>query len=93
MATRIAAWEQHYPWIDPGALDYFRSRLSHAPKDAAHALEFVIGEATTMDAQARCINALRRKTEILWHILDCIQAAYVEHDHSDSRTEPPKISV
>ena len=92
MATRIAAWEQHYRWIEPGTLNYFRSRLSRAPKDAAHALEFVVDQATTIEAQARCINALKRKLEILWHMLECIHAAYVEHD-SDSRTEPSKVSV
>ena len=92
MAARIAAWEQHYRWIEPGALDYFRSRVSRAQQDAAHALEFVMAEATTTDAQARCINALKRKSEILWHILDCIHAAYVERRHSDSRTEPSQVS-
>jgi pyrroloquinoline-quinone synthase len=92
MAARIAAWEQHYPWIAPGTLDYFRSRLSRAPKDAAHALEFVIEQATTPEAQSRCISALRRKTEILWHILDCIHGTYIEHDR-DSRTELSKASV
>src|SRR5574341_602471 len=30
IAARIAAWEQYYPWIDSGALEYFRSRLSRA---------------------------------------------------------------
>jgi pyrroloquinoline-quinone synthase len=77
IAARIAAWEQHYPWIDSGALDYFRSRLSRAPRDARHALEFVIAHATALETQLRCIEAVKRKTEILWHILDCLHAAYV----------------
>jgi pyrroloquinoline-quinone synthase len=77
IAARIAAWQQHYPWIETGALEYFRSRLTRAPKDASHALEFVIGQATTVETQLRCIEAVKRKTEILWHILDCLHAAYV----------------
>src|SRR6185437_745176 len=30
MSRRVAAWEQHYPWIDAGTLDYFRSRVTRA---------------------------------------------------------------
>ena len=26
----------------------------------------------------RCVDALIRKTEILWHLLDCVYAAYIE---------------
>ena len=34
--------------------------------------------ATTYELQERCVAALIRKTEILWHLLDCLYAAYVE---------------
>jgi pyrroloquinoline-quinone synthase len=91
IAARIAAWEQHYPWIDSGALDYFRSRLSRAPKDARHALEFVIAHATTLETQLHCIEAVKRKTEILWHILDSLHAAFVEGYDSDSAMQPSKV--
>ena len=47
-------------------------------RDGEEALAFVAREATTYDLQARCVAALIRKTEILWHLLDCVHAAYVE---------------
>jgi pyrroloquinoline quinone (PQQ) biosynthesis protein C len=31
----------------------------------------------TAEEQDRCVAALVRKTEILWHILDCLYATYV----------------
>ena len=27
MTTRIAAWERHYPWVDPAVQGYFKSRV------------------------------------------------------------------
>ena len=36
------------------------------------------GCATTYELQERCIAALIRKTEILWHLLDSVYAAYVQ---------------
>lgn len=91
ISARIVAWEQHYPWIDHSALAYFRSRLSRAPKDAGQAMEFVIAQATTIEAQALCSQALQRKTEILWHILDCLYAAYITQNNSDSRTQSSEV--
>ena len=77
MARRLAAWERHYPWVDSSALEYFRSRVSRASRDADEALRFVVLHATTEELQARCVAALLRKAEILWHILDCLHVAYV----------------
>ena len=77
MSQRIAAWEHHYPWIAREALDYFRVRISRAGRDAEEGLAFVVANATTYELQARCVAALVRKTEILWHILDCLYATYV----------------
>ena len=92
IAARIAAWERYDPWIDQSALEYFRSRLSRAPKDAGQAMAFVVAQATTIEAQARCIQAVKRKTDILWHILDCLYAAYVTQDNGDSRTQSSEVS-
>jgi pyrroloquinoline-quinone synthase len=75
MSTRIAAWERHYPFVTPEALAYFRARVPRAAKDGEEALAFVVREARTRDAQTACLAALVRKTEILWHLLDCVQAA------------------
>jgi pyrroloquinoline-quinone synthase len=77
MSTRIAAWERHYPWVDPDGLAYFRARVSQATHDSQEALAFVMTRAVTVEEQDRCVAALVRKTKILWHILDCLYAAYV----------------
>jgi pyrroloquinoline-quinone synthase len=76
LSRRVAAWERHYPWVDASALAYFRTRVPRARRDGDEALAFVLARATTREAQDRCVAALVRKTEILWHILDCIDAAY-----------------
>lgn len=75
MARRIAAWERHYPWVDPEALAYFRSRVPRARRDGEEALAFVVASAVTWEEQALCVAALARKAEILWHLLDGVEAA------------------
>jgi len=77
MSRRIQAWEEHYPWVDRDMLAYFRSRVPRAKRDSEEAMAFVASHATTYELQERCVAALIRKTEILWHLLDCVQAAYV----------------
>ena len=74
MSKRIAAWERHYPWVDGEALAYFRGRVPRARRDSEEAIEFVVREASSRELQEACVAALIRKTEILWHMLDCIQA-------------------
>ncbi len=93
MATRIAAWEQHYPWVDRQALEYFRGRVPRASRDAGEALGFVMSEATTVERQARCRNALVRKTEILWHLLDCLYAAYVVNENHEPHQQPEPAPI
>jgi pyrroloquinoline-quinone synthase len=73
MTQRIAAFEQHYRFIDPAALEYFRQRVPRARRDSDEAIRFVLKHADTASAQNACIQALIRKTEILWHLLDCVQ--------------------
>src|SRR5262249_54437898 len=72
MIDRIAAWEKHYAWIAPHGLDYFRSRVARARRDGSDALAFVVSRAKTYDEQRGCVAALVRKTESLWHLLDCL---------------------
>lgn len=79
MSRRIAAWEQHYPFVSRAALDYFRSRVPRASRDSEEALAFVVEHARTWEAQSRCVAALVRKTEILWHLLDAV------HWHTEER--------
>ena len=77
MSRRILAWQEHYPWVDADMLAYFRSRVPRARFDSEEAISFVVANATTFELQERCVAALIRKTEILWHLLDCVQAAYI----------------
>ena len=74
MSKRIAAWERHYPWVKQETLEYFRSRVPRARRDSQEAIEFVVWHASTYALQHKCVNALIKKTEILWHLLDCVQA-------------------
>jgi pyrroloquinoline-quinone synthase len=78
MSVRIAAWEKHYPWVKPELLEYFRSRVPRARRDSEEAIEFVVANAWTYEVQERCVAALVKKTEILWHLLDCVEAATAE---------------
>jgi pyrroloquinoline-quinone synthase len=75
MRTRIAAFEKHYPWVDVSGLEYFRSRTRQAPRDAAWGLAYVRAHARTREEQERCLAALGRKCEILWSLLDAVEAA------------------
>jgi pyrroloquinoline-quinone synthase len=75
MVKRIAAWEQHYPWVERSGLDYFRSRVTQGRRDSEQAIAFVLAHAPTAEMQERCVAALVRKTEILWHLLDSVQMA------------------
>jgi pyrroloquinoline-quinone synthase len=72
LTRRVEAWERHYPFVDRDALEYFRQRVPRATRDAAEALDFVVAGASTPELQDRCVAALVRKTEILWHLLDCV---------------------
>lgn len=76
MSRRIAAWEQHYPWVQPELLAYFRSRVPRARTDAQEAIEYVVAHAQGRHQQQLCIDALIRKTEILWSLLDCVTLTY-----------------
>ena len=75
MSARIAAWEKHYPWIAASGLEYFKNRVGFARRDSQEAIAFVTARATSAESQAACVAALVRKTEVLWHLLDSVQAA------------------
>ena len=70
--VRLEALERHYGWIDPAGLEYFRTRLVQAPRDAQYALELVVERCRTREQQDAAVAALRFKTEVLWAQLDAI---------------------
>jgi pyrroloquinoline-quinone synthase len=78
MRKRIAAFPEHYPWIRPEALDYFRSRLIQAPRDSQQGLRLVQQHCTTIETQHRAFQALAFKLEMLWVMIDTISNAYAE---------------
>ncbi len=78
MSKRVLAWERHYPWVSRDMLEYFRSRVPRARRDSEEAIDYVVRHATSYELQERCVAALIRKTEVLWHLLDCAYAAYIE---------------
>jgi len=75
MSKRIAAWEQYYPWVGAEALAYFRSRVPRARRDGEFGLAFVVTHASSRELQDKCVAALVRKAEILWHLVDCVASA------------------
>jgi pyrroloquinoline-quinone synthase len=79
MADRLAAFERHYPWIDPAGLAYFRARLTQAPRDSEHALQVVTQQCRTPDQRAAAVAALSFKCDVLWSMLDAIDRAYPDH--------------
>jgi pyrroloquinoline-quinone synthase len=78
MRKRIAAFPEHYPWIRPEALDYFKSRLVQAPRDSRQGLHLVQQHCTTVETQRRAFEALAFKLEMLWTMIDTIHNAYRE---------------
>ena len=83
--VRLEALERHYPWIDAAGLDYFRTRLVKAPRDADYALGLTVERCATREQQEAAVAALRFKTEMLWAQLDAI-----ERGDSQPSTPPPE---
>jgi pyrroloquinoline-quinone synthase len=78
MRKRIAAFPEHYSWIQTEALEYFRSRLVQAPRDSQQGLRLVQEHCTTIEAQDRAFRALAFKLEMLWVMIDTIHHGYAE---------------
>jgi len=75
MRVRLEAFEKHYPWVGEEGLRYFRTRTEQAPRDAAWGMRWVLEHARTAEEQERCVAALEAKCEILWRLLDAVDAA------------------
>jgi pyrroloquinoline-quinone synthase len=73
---RLAAWPQHYSWIDANGLGYFRSRLSRAQRDVEYALAVTLERFSTRAAQERALEILKFKLDILWQMSDAMALAY-----------------
>ena len=73
---RLAGWPQHYPWIDPAGLAYFRSRVSRAQRDVELGLAVTLERFTSRAQQERALEVLRFKLDVLWQMNDVMALAY-----------------
>ena len=74
--NRLAGWPQHYPWIEPEGLQYFRSRVTQARRDVEHGLSLTLEHFHTRVQQERALEILQFKLDVLWSMLDAMQTAY-----------------
>jgi len=74
--NRLAGWPQHYPWIEPEGLQYFRSRVTQARRDVEHGLSLTLEHFHTRVQQQRALDILQFKLDVLWSMLDAMQTAY-----------------
>jgi pyrroloquinoline-quinone synthase len=77
MSQRIAAFEKHYPWVKKAGLQYFRRRLTQAPRDTGFTLRLVVERCQSRELQEQAVAALKFKCELLWAMLESIHLAYV----------------
>jgi pyrroloquinoline-quinone synthase len=73
---RLANWPQHYPWIDPGGLKYFQSRVSLARRDVEFGLALTLSRFTSRAQQERALEILQFKLDILWQMSDAMALAF-----------------
>jgi pyrroloquinoline-quinone synthase len=73
MSKRLDAFQQHYPWIASGGLDYFRARLTQAREDSEFALGVTLAHCGNIEMQEAAVHALRFKCDVLWAMLDALQ--------------------
>jgi pyrroloquinoline-quinone synthase len=74
MAQRLAAFQKHYPWVPEWGFDYFRKRLVQAPQDSEEALAITLKWCDNPDLQTAAVQALHFKCDVLWSMLDAIDA-------------------
>jgi pyrroloquinoline-quinone synthase len=73
---RLATWPEHYAWIDPEGLAYFRNRVSQARRDVEQGLAVTLDHFTTRAQQERALEVLQFKLDILWALSDALVTRY-----------------
>ncbi|MFT5933145.1 MAG: pyrroloquinoline-quinone synthase [Hydrogenophaga sp.] len=73
---RLATWPEHYGWIEPAGLHYFRSRVSQARRDVEQGLSITMAHFTTRAQQQRALEVLQFKLDILWSMNDAMAGRY-----------------
>jgi pyrroloquinoline-quinone synthase len=73
---RLASWPEHYPWIEPGGLKYFQSRVSLARRDVEFGLAVTLERFRSRAQQERALQILQFKLDVLWQMNDAMGLAY-----------------
>ncbi len=73
---RLATWPEHYRWIEPEGLAYFRNRVSQARRDVEQGLAITLNHFTTRPLQERACEVLQLKLDILWAMNDAMALKY-----------------
>lgn len=73
---RLATWPEHYGWIEPEGLAYFRNRVSQARRDVEQGLAVTLDHFTTRELQQRALEVLQFKLDILWAMNDAMALKY-----------------
>jgi pyrroloquinoline-quinone synthase len=73
---RLATWPEHYPWIEPEGLQYFRNRVSQARRDVEQGLQITLDHFATRPQQERALEVLQFKLDILWAMNDAMAQRY-----------------
>jgi len=82
---RLAGWPQYYPWIEPQGMQYFRDRVTQARRDVEHGLALTLDHFRTREQQDRALEILQFKLDVLWSILDAVQAFHGLPGRNDGR--------
>jgi pyrroloquinoline-quinone synthase len=73
---RLATWPEHYTWIEPEGLAYFRNRVSQARRDVEQGLAITLDHFKTLEQQERACEVLQFKLDILWAMNDAMALKY-----------------
>jgi len=73
---RLANWPQHYAWIESTGLQYFRNRVTQARRDVEQGLQVTLDYFNTPALQARALDILQFKLDILWAMNDAMAQRY-----------------
>ncbi len=78
---RIEGMLNNYDFVTSETLAYFSQRPPQAERDSRFALDYVKGNARTVEAQQSVLRALEFKCDVLWAMLDALYHAYVTPRH------------
>jgi pyrroloquinoline-quinone synthase len=91
MAQRLKAFQRFYPWIEPRGLEYFKNRLTQAPRDSGEALTLTLKHCATHELQQAALRAVHFKCDLLWAMLDAIFLAAGHGPVSGSPQIPSRL--